>query len=402
MGLGFVDALDPKVRSNMLTELWGSMAFGIFWAVAIQFVPVVLRRMGAEAELIAFYTAQTYLGHVLTSLSLVLMRGRRTKNFAVWCWGIARSTFFVFAIINQVYWVLVAMAIFWVLEAFPSAAYTRMVQSVYPDGVRGKAMSLVRLGMTAAIVVVTPAAGWMLDQWGHQALFPLAALLGILSTYLYSRLDMEDDLFAPQETKSLAAMWATVWRNRNFAIYLVGFTLYGLGALIGIAFYPLVQVDRLQLSYTTLGLLGTVQSVTWLLGFAFWGRMVDQRGGLWVLRANLVISAIVPLAYIFAGNAWGLLPAFAAQGIISAGMDLGVLNTCIKLADKGKVMEFAAVQSTVVGIRGMIGPFIGVWLVYVGVAEWVVFALGALLIALSFWLALQIRTREESTGSQAG
>jgi predicted MFS family arabinose efflux permease len=289
--------------------------------------------MGAGSELIAFYTAQSYLGAILTSLSIVLMRGRRTKNFAVWCWMVGRSTFFVFAFINQVYWLMVVIAVFWVLEQFPSPAYTRIIQGIYPVEIRGKAMSLVRLGMTMSIVLVTPLAGWALDHWGHQVLFPLAAIFGIAATWMFSRLDIDEGVLPPRQTRSLGSLWGVVLSNRNFAIHLIGLTLFGLGSLVGIAFYPIVQVDRLQLSYTELGWLSTVQSITWLLGFVYWGREVDKRGGIWVMRANLAISTIIPFCYIFATQDWMLLPAFIAQGIISAGLDLGFVNTCIQLSE---------------------------------------------------------------------
>jgi MFS family permease len=388
--MGFTASLAPTVRYNVFTELWGSVAYGVFWAAALQFVPVVLRRMGAGSELLAFYTAQTYLGAILTSLSIVMMRGRRTKNFAVWCWMIGRSTFLAFAIINQVYWLMAVTAVFWLLEQFTSPAYTRIIQGIYPIEIRGQAMSLVRLGMTAAIVVVTPLAGWILDQWGHQVLFPVAALFAIASTWMFNRLDAEEGTLPPRQTRSLGSLWGVVLSNRNFAIHLIGLTVYGLGALIGSAFYPIVQVDRLQLSYTELGLLSTVQSLTWLLGFVYWGRAVDKRGGIWVMRVNLAIAALVPFCYIFATNGWMLLPAFIAQGVISAGMDLGFVNTLIQLSESDKLVEYAAIQATVAGIRGMIGPFLGVVLVNWGVSEAWVFIAGTLLIVGSLLVAMQI------------
>lgn len=390
LGLGFTGALAPTVRYNVFTELWGSVAYGVFWAAALQFVPVVLRRMGAESEVIAFYNAQTYLGALLTSLSIVLMRGRRTKNFAVWCWMVGRSTFFAFALINNITWLMIVIALFWLLEQFPSPAYTRIVQGIYPVEIRGQAMSLVRLGMTVAIVLVTPLAGWMLDHWGHQLLFPLAALFGILATWMFNRLDVDEGVLPPRQTKSIGTLWGVVLSNRNFTIHLISVILYGFGALIGVAFYPIVQVDRLQLSYTELGWLSTAQSLTWLLGFVYWGRLVDKRGGIWVMRVNFAIGALVPFCYIFATNGWMLLPAFIAQGIISAGVDLGFVNTCIQLAEPDKVVEYAAIHTTVVGIRGLIGPFVGVLLVNGGVNEAWVFLGGTLLVVASLVTALQI------------
>jgi MFS transporter, DHA1 family, inner membrane transport protein len=379
--------LELTVRQNLRTELYGSIAYGVFFAMALQFVPVVLRRMGATSDLLALYTALTYVGSILTSLSLVLMRRRRTQTFAVLCWGLARSLFLIFALLNDVAWVLVVMAVFWLLEAFPSPAYTRIMQAIYPAGVRGTVMSIVRLGMVAAVLIVTPMAGWALDHWGYHILFPVAALAGLLSTWYFSRLIVDEGTLPPRQTRPLSDLIAIVRRNRNFAIHLSAFAVFGLGALLGWPLYPIVQVDRLNLSYTQIGLLATAQSVAWLCGFLYWGRVVDRRGGLWVMRVNLLIGTVVPLSYIFATEGWMLLPAFVAQGIISAGVDLGLINTCIQLAEPESVVEYAVIQATVVGVRGMVAPFIGAGMVAVGLPETMIFAIGAGLVLLS-WVIL--------------
>lgn len=382
-GVGFMRGLDPTVRYNVMTELWGSVAYGIFFAAALQFIPVVLRRLGATPEMLAVYTAETYLGSLLTSFSIVLMRRRRTKSFAAWCWFIGRLLFMLFAVLNNLYIILIVLAFFWFLEAFPSPAYTRIIQAIYPHSVRGQAMSAVRLGMVAAILIVTPLAGYALDHVGYQVLFPLAGLAGLTATWLFTRLRVDEGTLPPRETRSVSSLWQLAVRDRPFSIHLLAFTVFGIGALLGQPLYPIVQVDRLGLDYTVIGLLSLVQSLTWFLGFILWGRNVDRFGGHWVLRANLAIGFIVPLSYLWATNAWMLLPAFAVQGIMSAGVDLGLINTCIQLAPPAKVVEYAAIQATVVGVRGLISPFIGVALINAGVSPTVIFATGAVLIFFS-------------------
>ncbi|MEX1018439.1 MAG: hypothetical protein WDZ49_02205, partial [Litorilinea sp.] len=109
--------------------------------------------------------------------------------------------------------------------------------------------------------------------------------------------------------------------------------------------------------------------------------------GLWVMRVNLLIGALVPVSYIFATDGWMLLPAFIAQGVISAGVDLGLINTCIQVAEPENVVEYAAIQATVVGVRGMIAPFVGAGLIALGVGETAIFAAGTLLI-IGSWVIL--------------
>lgn len=387
----FTEPLTPEVRRNMVVELLASVAYGIFYAAAIQYIPVVLRRLGASSELLALYTAQTYLGSILTSLSIVLMRRRRPKSFVVFCWALARSLFVLFALVTQIYWLLVVTALFWLLESFPSPGYTRIIQVIYPERLRGQVISVVRLGMVAAILLATPLAGWALDHVGYRVLFPLAGLMGIGATWLFSKLHVDEGPLPPRQTRAVSSLWQLVRHNRPFAIHLLSFAVYGLGGLLGYPLYAIVQVDRLQLSYTEIGFLGVAQSAAWLVGFLIWGRVVDRKGGLPVLRINQLISVIVPLAYLWATDGWMLLPAFIVQGLINAGVDVGLISTCIQLAEKDKVVEYAAVQATVVGLRGIITPFLGAALLRLGVADSQIFALGAALIFLSWLILLRVQ-----------
>jgi len=132
--------------------------------------------------------------------------------------------------------------------------------------------------------------------------FPLAGVLGILSALLFLRLRVDEGQLPARQTKTLNELLGILRRDRPFTRYLTSFSVYGAGALIAWTLYPIVQVDRLHLTYSQIGLLGLAQSVFWLLGFVYWGRQVDKRGGLWVLRANTLINLAIPFTYIFANR----------------------------------------------------------------------------------------------------
>lgn len=384
---GLTGRLPEDVRRNLRVEAVASLAYGVFYAGSVTFLPVVLRRLGAPSELLALYIAQTYLGSVLASFSVALMRGRHPKTFAVTCWLLARSLFLPAVLVVQAGWLLALTAVFWLLEAFPAPAYARIVQTIYPKRYRGRSLSIVRVAMVLALLIATPVAGWSLDRFGHQFTLPIAGAIGVVATLIFSRLRVEDGDTALVAERPRTSIWSIPGRDRRFTIYLLAFSLYGLGFLMGFPLYTIVQVDRLQLSYTTIGYLGLAQSLFWLLGNLYWGPLLDKRGGLWVLRANVGIALLVPLSYMWAPNAWFLLPAFVAHGIISAGVDLGVISTGIELAGPDSVAEYTALQATVIGARGMVGPFVGTALVAAGLADRAVFAIGAGLI-VGAWLLL--------------
>jgi MFS family permease len=162
-------------------------------------------------------------------------------------------------------------------------------------------------------------------------------------------------------------------------LYMIGTMIFGMGAVIATTMYPIVQVDHLNLSYTVIGLLGLVQSTFWLLGYLFGGRLVDHFGGIRCLQAVYALYIVVILPYAVASQAWMLLPAFAASGLVNAGSDLASLYSLMDLAGPERVPETTALNSTFTGLRGLVGPFIGPLLVHAGWPLWMVLVLCAVL-----------------------
>ena len=400
----FGTLLTSDVRKNMTIELFSSIAYGVFTAACIQFIPVMLRRMGASTDQLALYSAQTYFGAILTTLSVMLIGRRQPKGYALFFWTIARSLFLLFAFIHDVGWALILTGVFWVFESFPSPAYTRMVQILYPNQIRGQVISIVRLGKAGAVLLFAPVAGWMLDHWGYQVLFPIASLTALLATWIFGRMRVEDRVHQPGKVHTFADLAQIARNNRPFMIHLIGVVFYGVGAMMGYVLYPVVQVDRLNLSYGDVGWLSMAQSITWLVGLVVWGRMIDQRGAVWTLRANYLAAFFVPVTYIWATSAWTLLPAFIAQGIVSAGVDMAFLNVCLQLAEPGKMLQYSALQSTVIGARGIAASFLGAGMVHLGFANTTVFASGAILILISWWIMAGSSTTPDRsrTGNDSG
>ena len=373
-------SLSPSVRRVMHIELSMSLAYGVFYATSIPFTQVVLRRMGATVDMLAIFTALLFVGSVFTSFSIVLMRRRRTINIIVYCWLLGRSLFLLTAFVTGPVQLMAISVIFWMLEEFAIPAYTRVVQKIYPESGRGKVMSTVQMGRVSIILLVTPLAGWALDHVGYRVLFPIGALFGILATFIFTRIDLDEGELPPRRTKTFSDLWQIIRSDGNYVVYLVSHSLFGMGALLSWPLFPVVQVDRLQLSYSEIGILGLVESITWFLSYLFWGRTIDRRGGLFIIRAICAISIVTPLNYLWARNLWMLLPSAIARGLGMAGFELGRISAGIQLADPDRVTEYAAIQSTVVGLRGMVTPFVTIGLLRLGASHSAVFLLSAVLL----------------------
>jgi MFS family permease len=395
-----VGELTPEVRFNRNADFLAATIFGVF-ITGLTFLPVVLRRLGASAEWIAFYNAQPFIGYLFVPLSVMIMpRQSGLKRFSAAFWFVSRGSFLLVAFITRWEFLIALTLAFWIIESMPLPAYTRMMQAVFPADVRGRAMAFVRAGLSLTNLAMTPIAGWMLDNLGHQVLYPIASVCAVLAVALFLRLRFKEEDVPVNPASSAGSVWGIVREDRRFVLYLFGLTLFGLGFLSGTALQALVQVDRLRLSYSDIGGLGMVYSAFFLLGYIVLGRLIDRAGGVQTLRWVFAIGAIVPLSYLLATTGWMLAPAFAATGLVNAGMDIGVLNTVMQLSKPERLGEYAALQTTVLGLRGLIAPFLGVWLVSAGLSFEMAFGLGAVLVlggALVLW---RVSVSPEASQSQ--
>lgn len=371
-----VGPLDGEVRHNMLVDVRAACTHSVM-ATIITFIPIILRRSGASTEQVAYYFAITTLGLLTTNISVSLMRRWGMKRVALVCWLLGRGAFLLTAFAFNATSLLIIFTFFWLLESWPSPAYVQTIQMIYPIEQRGRILAAVRVGLVALTLIFTPLAGWILDHWGYRALLPLAGFSGLGSTLIfYSLMRKTPDTLAVATHPKMSPVHI-LQTDPRMPFYLGGVFLFGLGTLMASPLFPIIQVDRLNLSYTALGLLGFVQSLFWFFGYLFGGRMLDRLGGIRSLQIVFAINTVVMLPYIWATQGRMLLPSFVAAGLVTAGADVAILYTVSHLAGSERVPEYAALNSTISGFRGLLGPFLGSLLVSAGWAYWAVFLLSA-------------------------
>ncbi len=405
----FVDAMVHRVerimlgpmrgdlRHNVWIETLASILFGLFWATTVGFFPVILRNMGANEDQLALYVVFQSLGLILTPISVAIFQRYRIVKIASYIWMFGRGTLLLVPFVgNNVSLFMIIIGIFWICELVPSPGYVRLLERLYPDNVRGRIMSFVRIGMTFAILVMTPVAGWLLDIFDHTIVIPIVAIFGILASVVFMRLKVDDAPIQRSQSHtapSLREILKEISTNRSFMLFLILNTLFGCGTLIGAPLYAVVQVNRLGLSYTEVGYLGLLQSITWLLGYFFWGSLVDKKGPIFVLLISMFCGALMPLGFMLADSFWWLVPAFIAQGLLLGGFDLGFTNTAMNLANRSQLEAYFAAIHLVGGIRGIIVPLTTPVLVSMHVSESVIFGIGVGFILISMLLAIGIKLK---------
>lgn len=388
------------VRYNVWVETIAALLFGIFWAVVVGFMPVILRKMGATESHLAIYVVFMSLGLLFTPVTAFIFQRYNIIKVSTWIWVFGRSMFLLTPLVaTNVNLFMVCLGIFWICETVPSPGYVRLLEQLYPDELRGRIMSFVRIGMTLMILLMTPIAGWLLDQVSFVYILPAMSIIGWLASAVFARLrtvtpapTADQAINTPRTSRlPLRQIMGEIGRNRPFMVFLALNVLFGCGTLIGSPLYAVVQVNRLEMNYTEVGYLNLVQSITWLLGFFFWGRITDRRGPIWVLVISMLCGAMLPFGFMVAQSAWWLVPAFIGQGLLLGGFDLGFTNTAIAIADRKRLEVYFAAVHMVSGARGILVPLLTPILIAAHVTETAIFAIGGVLIVISAGMAYWIR-----------
>ena len=373
-----VGVLPVQVRTSMHIDLFRGCAVSIMTSILL-FIPVILGRLGASAEVIASYYSAGYLGVFSTGVCLWLMRKWGMRVVSLASWTVGRFVLFVGAFVTSAVGIAIVGTLHSFLEQWVEAVKPKLLEHLYPVQLRGRIMAFVQLVSACVIVFITPVVGFILDRSGHPVLMVVAGGFGLIATLLVSQImaRVGDRVFVVDYESSVFV--SGLWRDRAFVLFLISLVLFGVGSLMPVSIYAIVKVGRLGLTFYEIGLLSFVQSGAWVIGLLVGGWLTDRFGGLRCLQGVFLINTMFILPYVWAWNGWMLVPSFIAIGLVSAGMELWVTYTIIELAEPGLLPEYTAVCMMAIGGRGLIAPLIGVGLLRNGVSEPSLLIFGAML-----------------------
>ncbi|MCC6188933.1 MAG: MFS transporter [Anaerolineales bacterium] len=347
------------IRHNFRCDFVSAVLVGVFTATVVNFVPVLTRRLGGNAFEVALVVAMPLAANLMAPFGLYIPHRWRLQGTAL-TWILGRGVFLFIVFISTASPVVLLVGVFYVVVSLSPPNYLAVMRAVYPPQLRGRAMGYVRVGMTAALIVATPLAGRMMDTLGYPLTFVCGALFGIASGVAFLRMRVDP---AATGRPSFRRSLGILKRDGNFALYSSALMIVGTGYMLAAPLFTIFQVDRLQLSYSQIGLLNFLNSVVWMLSYVLFGRLVDRRGPVWVVQVSLLLQAMLPLCYFLAADIKLVALAFALSGMVIAAGDLGVMNVIMAFAGPDQVPDYAALHGFLAGLRGIAGSLLGAALV---------------------------------------
>jgi len=244
-----------------------------------------------------------------------------------------------------------------------------LLRTNYAPEVRGRMYGLVQIVSLVGFMLASKAGGSLMEHsdWWARVLYPAAAVAGIAGFWLQGRIRWRGQR-RPKKAVEHAG-WKEVWQilktDDAFRTYEIGFMVYGVAFLMGIAQLALYAEGPLHLSYDQVtNAMGLAQPIGWGLGALVWRRVSDALG---VTRLTALAFLALALFYFAMPGVSGpvtYLAAFALFGFVMAGVDVGWSLGPLHFAPDGRGHMYTAVHFSLVGVRSCFAPFLGFAIVH--------------------------------------
>src|SRR6266480_1155314 len=340
-----------RVRRNFRIDTFSAICGGVYIAVLVTFMPIVVRRLGGSTIDVAIVIAAPFVGHLLSPISTYLLMGFPQVRVVAGTVTLARAVFLAGVLFAATPLMLaVTTVVTFVISVANISAYTALMRGIYPDRERASAMANVRIGGAIAGIATAAVAGTFIDVVPAAWVFAAAALVGLPGaiSFFWVRYDGSAKVAA---RRSLAVIARDVWADHKYRRLLLSFTVFGIGNLMNVAVYPILLVDHFNASNSFIGAMTAVSSATMIVAYLIWGRMIDR-------GSSIRLTLLNPIGYIAAADVWLLIPVAIVGGIVNAGGEITFFTNIVQIAPRDKIGEYATAQSLLMGVRGTAAPFI--------------------------------------------
>lgn len=377
-------------RHTFYYDLRAAVLFGVFGGFFFPFVAIVGRKIGATDLQVALIVSAPYIANAFALLWTEDVLGVGRVWYVVWPSAAGRALLAGMFFILSPWYYTALIFVYMLITAIPFPSYASIMKTNYPDGVRGRLMSYVRVGNAVFWIIASAAGGWYLDKdtGNYKYLFPAAAVFGVLSAFQFNYIKTRRDKAVKEKFRAITHLAVPLMDGR-FLRFLAVYSVFEFGLLLATPVYPLILVDDVHITNFATGVFGSLFSAAWLAGFFFWGHFIDRSSARRTLTLAFLVSCAMPALYLVSRNIFVLGAAQCAAGFLFAAIELVGYVLITRMARPADVPRYMAAHIAFGGLRGATAPFIGTSL-YAAAGPDLIFGSSLVLALLSITLALRL------------
>ncbi|MBI1785165.1 MFS transporter [Candidatus Sumerlaeota bacterium] len=401
---------DPLVRKTYASHLW-LFVLGAPFNAMIQYAPFLAIKTFHASAWAPALSAIIPAAHLL---AVFFINAINRSNKVSW---VVNPTIFSNLIFLLLIWVrhdlgwLFAMVIIFslLLRAPIISAQSAIFRINYPPDLRSYALSVPMAAQNAINALFALGAGIAFDMDEKWVIpyFLLSAFVGVVGAMSFATVKCRETSpsTAPieQETsisyfESLKRQFDVLFENPSFCRYQISYMFFGSGTVAIAAVLPFYLQKEFGASHQeATAVINTVPMLTIALTLPLWGWLLDRSNPLVMRAVTTGIWSVTPLLLLVAHTMHQVYAAQLIQGAVFSGSTLIWWLGVNYFARSHEVANLMALHQTLTGVRGVITPFVGIWLGnLVGYRDSMIFWF--ILMVIGFFIMLDEVRREMRRG----
>lgn len=374
-GSGKINAMMERTKATKIAFLWTRILNIPFW-VLLNLLPMILYKdLHINSWMITTMIVLKPASALLASYWGAWIHERRDRLLTnLICANFLRYLPFLFLPWIDSAWAIIgAFAFYMMLSRGAIPAW----MEIFKQNLEGETRSRVFVFGSAvdylASALLPIGLGLILDEsvFAWRWLFPVTALLGILSTLFLFRLPLTNAISSSltQTAFSLKMELMKPWveavkllkQRPDFTKFQIGFMLGGASLMVMQPVIPIFFVDVLNLSYTKMMLaIAVCKSIGYAAASPLWIKLFQRMTIFHFCSAVIFLGAFFPASLILS-SAYPLLvyPAFLLYGSMQAGSELSWHLSGPTFSHNEESSRYSMTNVLCVGVRGCIAPPIG-------------------------------------------
>jgi DHA1 family inner membrane transport protein len=346
----------PQLRAvgrNLALDTVASVGVGVTVALVTTLLPTIARRGGLDPIGLAALAAAPFVANLLGAFAGRV--GPRSRRQLALMRAAGAASLLVLGVVSAAPVMIAVSVVFWLSLALSGPYYLRLWGTMYPSRVLGRVVGFLGSGRAAASALAALAGGVLADQIGGETAVALAGLVGLACALAYVGLRSPDTERPP--TYSARDSLRALRERPVLSRIAMAQGFYGGGLIAAVPLYAIVNVDRLDLSLSDVGIIGILTAGATTLSFLVWGAVADRRGPLVAMRLGSAFGLAALVAYALAPNVAVLWVAAVAAGAGSASIDVGIASV---VSDHTPLASRAAAMAgwnAITGARGIVAAF---------------------------------------------
>ncbi len=368
---------DRIIEKRKEKSLKYSILDGSAWSVMAGFgetyiVPFALALKATNQQIAMLSSVPQLLGSVFQLFSAKVLTIVKTRkkiiNYSVFLQALVWLPTFFLPFFFREYsltFLIFFVCLYWIFGQFAGPAWNSLMGDLVHENNRGEYFGK-RNKITGFVAFISVfVAGIILDKlsvvsvWlGFFILFMVAMFARFVSLYYLNKMyeppyiiKKTDHFTFPDFLKRLGKT-----NYSNFVIYLI---LTTFAVQVSAPFFAVYMLKDLNLSYFHYTLIISAATVSTFISMVYWGRNIDKFGTKNVLTACGILTAIVPINWLFSSKVVYLVIIQVFAGFAWAGFNLAAFNFVFETVRPGKRARAVAYQNVLNGGAIFIGANIG-------------------------------------------